>query len=167
MSTAVKLDMIPSEEISEYAQKAMLNNPFENFKIENYKYAQLHKSIATNSSLEAFNPDFSSINFFKNLKLTDSSNADLLGDLNKWNYNNSDSYFRVNSILKRSSKKIDLDLYEDEIIYLDLSIFKENIQLLKCKLEAAGHGGMSGRDNAISELSEEYSFILKTGKILD
>ena len=43
----------------------------------------------------------------------------------------------------------------------------QNIQLLKCKLEAAGHGGMSGRDNAISELSEEYSFILKTGKILD
>ena len=68
MSTTVKLDMIPSEEISEYAQKAMLNNPFENFKIENYKYAQLHKSITTNSSLEAFDPDFSSINSFKNLK---------------------------------------------------------------------------------------------------
>ena len=50
MSTAVKLDTMPSEEISDYAQKAMLNNPFENFKIENYKYAQLHKSITTNSS---------------------------------------------------------------------------------------------------------------------
>ena len=98
MSTAVKLDTMPSEEISEYAQKAMLNNPFENFKIENYKYAQLHKSISTNSSLEDFKPDFSSINSFKNLKLTDSTNADLMGDLNKWNYNNSDSYFRVNSI---------------------------------------------------------------------
>ncbi len=41
----------------------------------------------------------------------------------------------------------------------------QNIQLLKCKMEAAGHGGMSGRDNAIKELSEEYSFILKTAKI--
>ena len=40
-----------------------------------------------------------------------------------------------------------------------------NIQLLKCKVEAAGHGGMSGRDNAITELAEEYSFILKTAKI--
>ena len=39
-----------------------------------------------------------------------------------------------------------------------------NVQLLKCKMEAAGHGGMSGRDNAIKELSEEYSFILKTAK---
>ncbi len=42
----------------------------------------------------------------------------------------------------------------------------ENEQLLKCKMEAAGHGGMSGRDNAIKELAEEYSFILKNAKIL-
>jgi len=42
----------------------------------------------------------------------------------------------------------------------------KNIQLLKCKMEAAGHGGMSGRDNAITELAEEYSFILKSAKIL-
>ncbi|MDC3104098.1 prolyl oligopeptidase family serine peptidase [Candidatus Pelagibacter bacterium] len=41
----------------------------------------------------------------------------------------------------------------------------QNIQLLKCKTEAAGHGGMSGRDNAIEELAEEYSFILKNAKI--
>ena len=32
-------------------------------------------------------------------------------------------------------------------------------------MEAAGHGGMSGRDNAITELAEEYSFILKTANI--
>jgi len=41
----------------------------------------------------------------------------------------------------------------------------ENEQLLKCKMEAAGHGGMSGRDNAIKELAEEYSFVLKNAKI--
>ena len=40
-----------------------------------------------------------------------------------------------------------------------------NTQLLKCKLDAAGHGGASGRDNAIEELAEEYSFILKNAKI--
>ncbi len=43
----------------------------------------------------------------------------------------------------------------------------DNTQLLKCKLEASGHGGSSGRDNAISELAEEYSFILKNAKIKD
>ncbi len=41
----------------------------------------------------------------------------------------------------------------------------DNVQLLKCKVDAAGHGGMSGRDNAITEIAEEYSFILKTAKI--
>ncbi len=40
-----------------------------------------------------------------------------------------------------------------------------NLQLLKCKLEAAGHGGASGRDNAITELAEEYSFLLKNAEI--
>ena len=40
-----------------------------------------------------------------------------------------------------------------------------NLQLLKCKLKAAGHGGMSGRDNAITELAEEFSFLLKTAGI--
>jgi len=131
MSTAVKLHTMPSRNISNYAQKALLNNPFENFKIENYKYAQLHKSITTNLSLNGFKPNFSSFNSFKNLKLSDGTNTDLLGDLNKWNYNNTDSYFRVNSISERPSIKIDLDLHEDEVIYLDLSIFKENIQLFK------------------------------------
>ena len=42
-----------------------------------------------------------------------------------------------------------------------------NTQLLKCKLEAAGHGGSSGRDNAIKELAEEYSFILKNAGVKD
>jgi len=40
-----------------------------------------------------------------------------------------------------------------------------NLQLLKCKLEAAGHGGSSGRDNVIWELAEEFSFILKNAGV--
>ena len=131
MSTAVKLDTMSSKDLSNYLEKTLTNNPFENFKIENYKYAQLHKNITSNRSLEYFKPDLSSIISIKNLKSTDTSDVDLLGDLNNWKYNNTDSYFRVNSISERSSKKINLDLYEDEIIYLDLSLFKENIQLLK------------------------------------
>ncbi len=59
-------------------------------------------------------------------------------------------------------------LYSEPIKYIaKLRDVKEddNEQLLKCKMEAAGHGGMSGRDNAIKELAEEYSFILKNAKI--
>ena len=59
-------------------------------------------------------------------------------------------------------------LYSEPTKYIaklrDLKI-DNNIQLLKCKLEAAGHGGSSGRDNAIKELAEEDSFILKTASI--
>ena len=60
-------------------------------------------------------------------------------------------------------------LYSEPVKYLaKLRDIKDdnNLQLLKCKTEAAGHGGMSGRDNAITELAEEYSFILKTANIL-
>ena len=59
-------------------------------------------------------------------------------------------------------------LYSEPTKYIaklrDLKTDK-NLQLLKCKLEAAGHGGSSGRDNAIAELAEEYSFILKNAEI--
>ena len=61
-------------------------------------------------------------------------------------------------------------LYSEPVKYLaKLRDLKDdnNLQLLKCKTVAAGHGGMSGRDNAIIELAEEYSFILKTAKILE
>ena len=59
-------------------------------------------------------------------------------------------------------------LYSEPVKYIaKLRDVKEddNKQLLKCKMEAAGHGGMSGRDNAIKEIAEEYSFILKNAKI--
>ncbi len=60
-------------------------------------------------------------------------------------------------------------LYSEPVKYIaklrDLKTDNNN-QLLKCKMEAAGHGGMSGRDNAITELAEEYSFILKSAKII-
>ena len=48
-------------------------------------------------------------------------------------------------------------LYSEPVKYIaKLRDVKEddNEQLLKCKMEAAGHGGMSGRDNAIKELHQ-------------
>ena len=59
-------------------------------------------------------------------------------------------------------------LYSEPIKYIAKLRDKKtdnNLQLLKCKLRAAGHGGMSGRDNAISELAEEFSFLCKTAGI--
>ena len=59
-------------------------------------------------------------------------------------------------------------LYSEPIKYISkLRNVKSdtNVQLLKCKLKAASHAGMSGRDNSIIELAEEYSFILKNAGI--
>lgn len=59
-------------------------------------------------------------------------------------------------------------LYSESIKYIaKLRELKsdKNLQLLKCKMKAASHGGPSGRDNSIKELAEEFSFILKTAGI--
>ena len=59
-------------------------------------------------------------------------------------------------------------LYSEAVKYFarlqDRTVDK-NIHLLKCRTEPSSHGGLSGRDNSIKELSEEFSFILKTAGI--
>ena len=87
------------------------------------------------------------------------------------------SYAPYNNINKKDYPPmlITTSLFDNRVLYSEpvkyIAKLREtktdnNIQLLKCKMEAAGHGGMSGRDNAITELAEEYSFILKSAKIL-
>ncbi len=87
------------------------------------------------------------------------------------------SYSPYNNIEKKNypSMLITTSLFDNRVLYSEpvkyvakLRDIKtdDNTQLLKCKMEAAGHGGMSGRDNTITELAEEYSFILKTAEVL-
>ena len=86
------------------------------------------------------------------------------------------SYSPYNNLKKNSYPPmlITTSLFDNRVLYSEPVKYiaklrdvkkDENLQLLKCKMEAAGHGGMSGRDNAIRELAEEYSFIIKSGKI--
>ncbi len=88
------------------------------------------------------------------------------------------SYAPYNNLEKKDypSMLITTSLFDNRVLYSEPVKYiaklrdvktDNNIQLLKCKMEAAGHGGMSGRDNAITELAEEYSFILKSAKILN
>ncbi len=88
------------------------------------------------------------------------------------------SYAPYNNLEKKDypSMLITTSLFDNRVLYSEPVKYiaklrdvktDNNTQLLKCKMEAAGHGGMSGRDNAITELAEEYSFILKTAKILN
>jgi oligopeptidase B len=86
------------------------------------------------------------------------------------------SYSPYNNLKKTSypAMLITTSLFDNRVLYSEpvkyIAKLRElktdkNLQLLKCKMKAAGHGGMSGRDNAITELAEEYSFILKTAEI--
>ncbi len=86
------------------------------------------------------------------------------------------SYAPYNNLEKKDypSMLVTTSLFDNRVLYSEPVKYiaklrdvktDNNPQLLKCKMEAAGHGGMSGRDNAIKELAEEYSFILKSAKI--
>jgi len=86
------------------------------------------------------------------------------------------SYAPYNNLNKKKypSMLVTSSIFDNRVLYSEPTKYiaklrdlktDENVQLLKCKLEAAGHGGASGRDNAIKELAEEYSFILKTAGI--
>ena len=86
------------------------------------------------------------------------------------------SYAPYNNLEKKDypSMLITTSLFDNRVLYSEPVKYiaklrdvktDNNTQLLKCKMKAAGHGGMSGRDNAITELAEEYSFVLKTAKI--
>ena len=86
------------------------------------------------------------------------------------------SYAPYNNLRKTKypSMLVTSSIFDNRVLYSEPTKYiaklrdlktDNNIQLLKCKLEAAGHGGSSGRDNAITELAEEYSFILKNAKI--
>ena len=88
------------------------------------------------------------------------------------------SYAPYNNLRKKDypSMLITTSLFDNRVLYSEpikyiakLRDIKtdNNTQLLKCKMEAAGHGGMSGRDNAITELAEEYSFILMSAKVFN
>ena len=86
------------------------------------------------------------------------------------------SYAPYNNLNKKKypSMLVTSSIFDNRVLYSEPTKYiaklrdlktDENIQLLKCKLEAAGHGGASGRDNAIKELAEGYSFLLKNAKI--
>ena len=66
-------------------------------------------------------------------------------------------------------------LFDSRVIYSEVIKYHarlhdrktdNNVQLLKCRTEPSSHGGLSGRDNSIKELAEEFSFILKTADIV-
>ncbi len=88
------------------------------------------------------------------------------------------SYSPYNNLRKTSYPPmfVTTSLFDSRVLYSEpvkyLAKLRElksdkNLQLLKCKMKAASHGGPSGRDNSIKELAEEFSFILKTAGVIN
>ncbi len=122
------------EDFSDKVQSIIENkNPFKNFKLENYKYAQLHKKITPKNSVSDFK-------YYKNIKdlsldlsTENLKSINLRSSLDNWNFYSNDSYFRVESLIKRSASSISLDDYEQSVFSLDISKMTENIMVTKNK----------------------------------
>ena len=56
MELTLNLDKIQSDNVSKYVKTILdKKNPYKNFKIENYKYAQLHKDVKSEILLRDIN----------------------------------------------------------------------------------------------------------------
>ena len=134
MELLLNLDKIQSKSVSQYAKDILDNqNPYKNFKIENYKYAQLHKEVKSEILLRDI--DFSKLlDNTKNITSSISNPFDLTANLNLWNYNNQDSFFRVSSLVKRETKSVNLDTFDDRNLFLDISQINENIHISKSSI---------------------------------
>ena len=123
---------ISMENLSIHAKEILLEkNPFKNLKIENYKYAQLHKSIKphTNTIKPSLKDDLNQL-------ATDISNnifteIELRSTIDNWEFSNSDSFFRVSSLVKRPSISINLDDFKETSLFLNISNITKNITIKK------------------------------------
>ena len=118
------------EKLSIHAKEILLEkNPFKNFKIENYRYAQLHKNIKPHTNIlnTSLNDDLTQLT-------TDISNnifteIDLTPTIDNWEFSNSDSFFRVSSLVKRSSISINLDNFKETSLFINISNIPKNITI--------------------------------------
>jgi len=118
--------------ISSYASEVLNEkNPFKNLKLENYKYAQLHKI----DKLSNFNPvelnlkELSEI--CSEIKSQDMDKIDLKPKIDDWTFKTSDSYFRVSSLTSKETRLINLDNFNQNNLLLDLNKLNENIYIKK------------------------------------
>ena len=120
------------ENLSIHAKEILIEkNPFKNLKIENYRYAQLHKNIEPKNKLikSSLDKDISQL-------ATDISNhpftqIDLRSNIDNWEFSNSDSFFRVSSLANRSSVSINLDDFKENSLFLNISNLSKNMTIQK------------------------------------
>ena len=120
------------DNLSAYGNKILNDfNPFKNFKLENYKYAQLHKDYISDNFSESIYDYADLLKISYQIQKADFTVTDLSSKIDQWKFNSADSYFRVSSLSHRSSLAIDLDSFTQEVLMMDINHFDENILFAK------------------------------------
>ena len=92
------------DNLSSYGNKILNDfNPFKNFKLENYKYAQLHKDYISDNFSESTYDFDDLLKISYQIQKADFTVTDLSSKIDQWKFNSADSYFRVSSLTHRSS----------------------------------------------------------------
>lgn len=109
--------------------KILTNDPFKKPFVENYKYAQLNKHINIDFKASTFEIPKSLLDISFEISSQPHPEVDLLETIQNWNFHNSDSIFRVGSLVNRKSIQINLDNFKENILLLDLNKIQNNIQI--------------------------------------
>ena len=118
---------IKNSKLNQYFQSNLLElNPFQNHKIENYKYAQLNKidyNVAhKNIHSIDLNIKDNFYDIFKNAKTMEHVTLDHM----QWTFNAPDSPIRLSSLIKDPTvHSFDLNNFNEEVCIIDLSNYQE------------------------------------------
>jgi len=121
------IENIKNNTLNQYFQNNLLAvNPFQNHKIENYKYAQLNKIDYDITHKKIPNFDLNIQDNFYDTFQKNKSTAEVSQDHINWNFNAPDSAIRLASLIKDPTvHSFDLNNFENEICVIDLSLYQE------------------------------------------
>ena len=118
---------IKNSKLNQYFQSNLLDvNPFQNHKIENYKYAQLNKIDYNTSHKNIHTFDLEVKDNFHDTFQKNKITKDVSLEHIDWNFNAPDSAIRLSSLVKDPTiHYFDLNDFVNDVCIIDLSIYKE------------------------------------------
>ncbi len=121
------IENIKNSKLNQYFQSNLLAvNPFQNHKIENYKYAQLSKIDYNKIHKNIHSVDLDIKDNFYDIFQKSKIIKDVSLELIDWNFNAPDSAIRLSSLVKDPTIHFfDLNIFVDDICVIDLSLYKE------------------------------------------
>ena len=121
------IENIKNSTLNQYFQSNLLAvNPFQNHKIENYKYAQLNKIDYNKSHKNIYSFDLDVKDNFYDFFQKSKTIKDVSLEHIDWNFNAPDSAIRLSSLVKDPTIHFfDLNNFVDDICVIDLSLYKE------------------------------------------